>query len=536
MFDYEFYVDVDRDGLFNNGLGNITDYVVSANWSQGLGDAWQDVATAGYMTLLLNNRSGDFGLTDSNAKYYGYLNPGTLVRVKITNNGTTTQMAVLKIRYMRYYPDPTMLENPTEHQVEIVCEDILNEFLKNEFLPELQESVRVDQALTEVFDKSEFIYPYDGAWFYIGTSEIGGPDEIYDYTQENLIDFEEAYTTLNYTGDNLDRGTGARVQSYIRDLMKAEFAGIFYWDIRNEQFKFLHRHHNRVAQKSPFIARTSSFTVEMDDIVRFKSAYGEGLVNDITVNYYPRSVGAAASVVAESSAVPFALAAQSERTIRMRFRDPDNPNASVGARDVIPSQLGVDIIANSKADGTGEDWTRFVVIRNEVNSAEQTETMLFVRKVGDPVYITTMQRRGTPVVSYQRESVNVIDGESRRLYDKHTMSPQTARAIDDNELALTYANHLLSMRKTPDLFFKEITLVAKEADVSEQIQNRTIGDVITVRDSHGASTEYMIVGERHDAQIDRGLHLVTWVLRPIKYGTPFIIGTSEIGGPDILLV
>ena len=535
MFEYQIYLDVDRDGNFSNGLGDITKYVISCDWAQGLNDPWGDIASAAYLTLQIDNHSGDFNLTDPNAKYYSKLNHGTLIRVQMSLNGTTTQAAVLKTNQLTYLPDPAQSENGEAYQLQITCEDPIAQFLSTEFAPKLRENVRVDQALEEIFDQSQFIYPYDGAWFYIGTSEIGGPDIIYDYTQENLIDFEESYTTLNYSGDNLDRGTGTKAQSYIRDLMKAEFSGIFFWDIRSEQFKFYNRHHNRIAQLAPYIARASSYTFDMSDIVRFKSAYGEGLVNDVTINYYPRKVGATQSVVATSSAVPFAIAAKDSRSIRLRAVDPNNTDISVGVKDWILPTMGLDIVGNSMEDGSGEDWTRYLQA-TAIDTAEKTEIIIRVTKVGDPVFITTLQRRGTPLLSYNRETINVTDSESRRLYDKIILPPINARAIDNSQLATHYANQILNTRKLPNLFFKQIAIIAKDPSLSEQIQTRIIGDVITIRDSRSEETDYMIVGEKHDAQIQTGMHTATWTIRPIKYGAPFIIGTSEIGGPDIILV
>ena len=533
-FDYEIYLDVDRDGKFTNGLGDISQYVISCSWGHGLSNPWDSIAAAAGMSIIINNAGGEFGLTDPDATYYGKLTHGSLIRVRVSYNGITTQLTALKIKDIQYLPDASQ-SNGIEHQLQITCEDIVGKFLSQEFNPELKFDVRADEALTEIFEQAEYIYPYDGSWFYIGTSEIGGSDIIYDYAAENHINFEEGYTVLPYSGDNLDRGTGAKIQSYIRDLMKAEFAGIFFWDVRNEQFKFFHRHHNRVAQKSPYIERTSSHTFYMEDIVNAQPVYGEGLANKITVNYYPRKVGTPDSVIAESNATPFAIAAQDSVNIKLRFRDPDNPDASVGGMDVFIPERGLDIIGNSAEDGTGYDWTEFVETGVVTLSAEEIEIRFFVRKVGDPVFITTFQVRGTPLISYQRESIEVLDTESRRLYDKVTRSPDNGRLIADAFTAQQYANHLIGLHRTPDLFYRSITLIPKTPAITEQIQTREIGDIITIHDSHDDNTNYMIVGERHDINLETALHMATWTLRPVKYGNLFLIGTSEIGGPDILL-
>lgn len=536
MFDYEIYVDIDRDGLFANGLGDISKYVISCSWNTGLASPWDDLAGSGRMTLLINNAGGQFGLTDTSSTYYGLINHGSLVRVRIIKDGIKTQMAVLKIKDFQYFAKPDKEKNPMEHQLQIVCEDPIRTFLEQDFTPELRLNVRVDEALTEIFEQAQFIYPYDGAWFYIGTSEIGGSDIIYDYTQEDLLDFEEAYSILPYTGDNMDRGNGVKIQSYLRDILQAEFNGIFFWNVRTEQFKFLHRHHNLIAQKSPFIQRTSSHTFDMRDIASANPAYSKDLVNDVTVNYYPRTVGSPGSVVASSSAVPFALAAGSERFISMRYRDENNPSASIGALDVIPPRIGFDAIGNSEDDGSGDDWTRYLDVDLAHSSGEEALVRVYAKKVGDPIYVTTLQIRGTPIISYQRESVTVVDGESRRLYDRAVLPPISARAISDYDMAEQYANQILGVRKTPDLFMTSITLIPKDETIADQILERTIGDVITIRDSRNEEINYMIVGEKHDIKIEVGMHMTDWILRPIKHGTPFIIGTSEIGGSDIILV
>jgi len=521
VYYYRFKIDTERDASFVGHFNDITDYVNSLTVQQGLMGAWETIANPAYMELTLSNASGDFALEDEGAKYYGKLRRGNLVKAEMSSNALTwTTLAVLKIK------DITPLYSQDgNHQLILKCTDILQDFLSETFIPPLQTDVRIDQILSILHDGAAALWPYETSYQFIGHTSIG--DGRAPYYGADLIDFETAETTLPYYGDNLDKGQGVTVQQYLKEAVEAEIFGIYWFSMRDELFHFLSRYH---------ASDTAVSWIVTDKIMDMPSySYGRDLVNDFAFSYYPRAVGDAHSILYQSDNVPFSIPARSYKTLTLKYRDPNNESATVGALEVDDMVSGTDFIANQESDGSGDDWTRFISV-TLYKGASSTKAVFYNRKVGDPAFMTTLQLRGTPITAYNKETVFGMNDESiagvgldNSLGNDRRSLTQSLSAISTTEFAQDYADFRVNTFGTPEQVLERIRIVVKENDTATkaQVLARTIGDVITVSDSIvGHERDYMIVGEIHNAIPNDGKHTVTYVVRPTNRGALFILDTS----------
>lgn len=512
---YRIQLDSERDWTFGNGLDDISNYVEEISFQHGSDQPYRSIAPAAKMQLKLHNFDGDLDIYNSTALYYDKFRIGTLIRVMARDTSGFVQMAVMKI------VDVTPKIEELDKKLYIQCSDIIGKFLDSEYIAPLQTNVRVDEGLAALHATDKAIYPYESYYAFIefNTVEDGtGPFDGSEFT-----DFEEAETTLLYVGDNLGKDSKIRVSNYVRDCVEAEVNGFYFFDCRNEVFKFFASYH--ASEQSSVWTLVDNFTAEYCKPTKY-------MVNEYTVNYFPRQIGDANSTLYESDSVPFALQAKSSREFTLRYSDPNNQNASVGALEILDPVMGVDIIANSRADGSGTDRTSFIVPSLKKGAASSVLT-LFNRRGGNPVYITTLKLKGTPIEIYNKEALTETNIES--VY-RHERIPdyKNLYGVSDQDTAQAYARFMVDTFGEPSEMLERITVVATADNLSNVI-NRSIGEVITCIDNlKGHEDDYMIVGEQHRINPKTGQHAVTYTLRSVGRGKLFTLGTSYYDEGDVL--
>jgi hypothetical protein len=531
MLHYRILLDTQRNGLFTGYANDITSYVKRISLQFGANAAYEYMATNAYMELVLDNSGGDFNLQNPNAKYYGKVRRGTLVRVQASLNASTwVTLGTLKIQNKT--PSYTM---NGDHELILSATDTIQSFLSQEFIPPLLTNVRVDEILDAAFETTILVWPYESYYQFIGHTSIG--DGRAPFVGSEFTEFETAETTLSFYGDNLDKGDGVSLQDYIKKAVQAEIFGLFYFSPRDELIHFLSRYH----------ASDTGVVWDIDTTITDAPMYTDGrdLVNDYTLSFSPREIGTANSLLWESQSVPIQIAAQESKLIIAKYRNPDFPTAAVGALAVDIPVKGVDLIANSESDGSGEDWTRFLFPSVKYGAAS-SEIRIYNRKVGDPAYITTLQLKGTPITAYDKETVRGYNddsvfglGDDETTGNDRAVGSDTMDAIDDVDFAQSVADFKVNTFGTPITVIERLSIPVKPNDTVTQakVLTTTIGDVINFQDSANShDLDYMIVGERHtiNPQTTPPSHMVTYTLRPTERGSVFIIGESFSDANDTL--
>ena len=475
------------------------------------------------MRLTLNNKDGRYDTHDSTSLYFNLLEAGRLVRIQTTYQNTTVTMSELLILSIT----PQIGEFLREPQVIVVCADKMRQLLGYEYYPNLQQNVRVDEALTALHERAQVVWPSEKAYFFLDQDALDGTQQLYDVSSDT--DFEQARTILAWVGDHQAKERRHVAQVFIRDLLRSEVYGLYFFQPRTGDYRFLNRLHAA--------GETSQATFTTEDALSAPMSHGRhplgfGSLNDMTVRYEPRQLGAVDSVIYENQNVPFSIAAKSTRIIRGRFHDPNNEDTRIGALDVIPPQRQVDITANSESDGTGEDWLEFVIISYFI-TATSIEFTLFVRKVGDPVYITKLQTRGTPLLVYNDETVQARDGASVYSYGHNPFSVSLTTVSDDS-FAQEVADAYMNTFKTPSSYLDRLA-IRVQGEQASIVQTLTIGDAITIHNADEShNLEYLVMGETHKVNLQSGWHDANYVLRPKDTATIFTLDSSELDSPHIL--
>ncbi len=526
IYTYSIDLDIDDDRTYTDGLAALVD-VKGLRWSAGMLAPYDNIAASAELRVTLNNKSGRYSLDDTNALYYNKLLTGRLVRVQTTYQGTTVTMTELVIAEIEQSLGERPGETNPEPEVVLICRDHIKQLLGYEYFPVLQQNVRPDEAFTKLHETANVVWPSEKFYIFVDVDSIDGTLNIYNTTEDT--DFEQALTTLDWVGDHMARNKRHSAQVFIRDLLRSEVYGLYFFDPRTAIYRFYNRRH--AAAQSV----TTTFTTE--DIVAAspsfgRNPFGRGPLNDLTMSYQPRQQGAVDSVIYSNQNVPFAMAAKSTRVIRGRFADPDNPDSRIGAVDVIQPVRGFDFIGNSESDGSGSDWTKFI-IASFVRTATSVEYHFFIRKVGDPVYITTMQARGTPLVVYNEETVNSRDGLSIHS-NGHYQESKSLVAVSDGDYAQRVADMYVNTFSTPRMAIDNCTIGVRETNAGA-VQTLTIGQRITVSNRDEVhNRDYVVVGEKHLADVENGLHQVGYVLRPLDTTATFLIDTSLIDSLDVI--
>jgi hypothetical protein len=449
---------------------------------------------------------------------YAMMNRGMQVRLRATYNGATTTLFQGRISQIQQSAGRS-----TEPTVTLTIEDAMLELLDAEYAPPLLIAPTADTALQRMFDDAVIRWPYSGSYWLLGVpghSELDYTTYLYDH---DVTDFETGITTFEYLGDVGDRGEGISAQGYVRDIIAAEAGGRFWFDTRTNKFKFTNRDHDPL---NDTIAAT--YTESHFDSVTPK--YGEDIVNDLTLTYTSRDVGAEGSVLWTLKSIPFLLKNNNQRKFNARYFDANNEQLNVGGRDIVQSAAGIDYIANLLSDGSSTDMSDRINV--SVESSGNSAKVLVSNNSGLDVYITLLQIRGTPI-TYIEERYQKVDGASiaaNELYPKVI----EVRALDNTSLAELFGDYTVAKFKDPIFRFETAMFNSLNGEtMMDASVNRVIGDKITITDaSTNHDRDYIIVGEQHALTI-AGDHPrdVTWILKPAERESFWVLevaGKSEL--------
>lgn len=415
-------------------------------------------------------------------------------------------------------------------QMEIMCEDALAKLVNIEYEPPLQTDVTTDEVLTEMFDNVVVPYPYLRSFWVLGTdaaSTLGLNTILAD--SSTFLEADTGYTELEYAGDNSDSGRGVMANAFIRDVVAAEMGGRFFFDTRTSKFTFHNR--NRDVLNETIFASLTYDDVEGGDYVD-----GEDVINHVTINYQPRKLGEAAVVIYTATNVPLQIAAGETKTLTARYRDPNQEDARIGAVDCLIPVVGTDIVAgftelNSNAG-------RYLGVSVDFN-AQSAKVALTNSHGWRVMYINTLQLKGTPIYTYDRQFVEVGDANSQVENDTESKRLDIP-LVGDEALITDYAYNVLSRFKDPASLYKNVRFFANKNDTRmANALSMVIGSRIALVDSYlGHDADYVVVGEKHvlTAGGDH-THEVNWIFKPVTRQTFWILGVvgkSELGSTTYL--
>lgn len=456
--------------------------------------------------------------------YQPLMKLGTLCRLRATYNGTTTTF--FTGRLVRKTPSVGRVGNRI---LTLEFEDPTNDMSVGDYKPKLLEDVTVDAAIAPVFDEAKVAYPYSHAYWMLGIpgcSELGETTYIFSPASTS---FDTCYTTLDFVGDISDTtGTGIQQLMFIQQMMDAECGGRFFFNPRTGAFTIHSRNRDTLNDTIAATLTDADFEASNSAMVD-----GDDLENQTTINYQPRAVGAANTVIWEAQGVPIQVGVQQEYKTTASFLELSLGNNRMAAKDVQQAAYGVDIVGNLESDGSGADAFNRLTYSCEINA--NTAEWTIKNAHGDyPVYLTTLQLRGTPITFYDPKSAVALNGDSIR--ENHlAQNSVSVPAISDDETAQSYADYRVAKFGTPSQHFSQIGFVANNSAARmTNMMTLTVGSRISVIDSWtGHDADYIVVGATH--QMSKGgenQHTVTLTVKPVSRETFWVLGVtgkSELG-------
>lgn len=475
------------------------------------------IESLGAIDLTLSSVSVKAGV----GMWGGMLQRGLPMRVRTTYSATTRTMFTGRLQAPRF-----RIGRFSEKLVTLQADDVMLSLLDAEYSPPLLQDTTVDAALDALIESGVAPLPAPFAFWVLGAegfSVLGQTTKLFGAADH--ITFDTGNTTIPYVGDNSGTARGVSAQGFIRELLAAEIGGRFFYQPRTDKFVF----HNRQHDLNP----TPAVSLTGDDFDDYEYLTGDDLINEVAVDYQPRAVGTAGTVIWSKSDRDLQLQPAQTRSFVARYRDPANENARVGGLDVIDPVRGTDYTANSKADGSGVDRTGDLVFSAEVGG---TATTVYVTNLNTSkaLYITKLQVRGTPIYLYEKQTATGADAYSIALYGRQP-DRRSIPLLSTEAMAESVISYLINQFKEPFDRFRSIRVIANHSDGRmTQALARTIGDAITITEAEtNHASDYIIVGEQHQVRAGGDhTHETTWILKPAQRAIYWVLGAtgySELG-------
>jgi len=522
-------LDIDRDYTFDNALDDLTDYTLEASWNYGgvtkLGyvGTYAEMLPPSRSTIRLVDRTGAFNLKDSSATYHGKLKRGVLVRIQalsvfdlLDSDGDTlvdgdgdTLTDVLQYKQLAehriFKVDGTGKLPDGARMITIYAEDPTSNWLQQKYIARLQKNVRIDEIITDTIDDSTLPYPYPLSGAVVDIAIVN--ESAVEYSS-NFIDFNQARTTLDFAGDVEPRDS--TVMAHLVQHLTAEGGGRLFWS-RDAKMVF----HNRYRD---FI-QTTAIDLTDDDIDEAMGENGAQVANHITVNYAVRELGTPATKIAEATNLPIKVEQGSYRNFRLPFRS-FTTDQRIASDTVITPVVGTDVICyDAETSGSVDNDLIYV----DVHRTGAREIQLQINNpspFGDPRskdrWIHTLQVRGTPLISYDRQSAVVFDAESIQDNGKYALELDYA-VIDDADFAESLGLYTLKRYATLVDTIGSITMTVHDGNIPD-LYYIDIGSILHIDSTQeNVDEEFVVIGQEWQMIADNSQRsMVTIHVKPLN--------------------
>jgi len=269
--------------------------------------------------------------------------------------------------------------------------------------------------------------------------------------------------------------------------------------------------------------------IDLDYEMSATSAY-----NHVEVTCYPRTIGTAYEILGRlDQAEAPGIEPGGSVTYEITFRDPSNSAVTLGGKSVITPVATTDYTCTSDEAGEGDDLTSDVTVSNCDKYGDRVSVTL---DNGGAViaYIQTLEVRGLAVRALESITVTATNDEEpvRRLrVDAPLMSSQ----VDAQNLA----DYLLSYYADPLHDIKSVEIFANSnATFMAAVRDLDLCDRVVITESQTGldAQAAFIYAMHHDIEQGRIHRLSFDVEQPYEYsGDPFTVGTSVVGGTDVVI-
>ena len=522
-------LDIDRDYTFDNALDDLTEYTLEASWNYGgvtkLGyvGTYAEMLPPSRSTIRLVDSTGAFNLKNTSATYHGKLKRGVLVRIQalsvfdlLDSDGDTlvdsdgdTLTDVLQYKQLAehriYKVDGTGKLPDGARMITIYAEDPTANWSQQKYIARLQKNVRIDEIITDTIDDSTLPYPYPLSGAVVDIAIVN--ESAVEYSL-NFIDFNQARTTLDFAGDVEPRDS--TVMAHLVQHLTAEGGGRLFWS-RDAKMVFHDRYRDFI--------QTTAIDLTDNDIDEAMGENGAQVANHITVNYAVRELGTPATKIAEATNLPIKVEQGSYRNFRLPFRS-FTTDQRIASDTVITPVVGTDVICYNAETSGSVDNDLIAIGVDRIGAREIVFSVNNPSTFGDPRskdrWIHTLQVRGTPLISYDRQSVVLFDAESIQDNGKYPLELDYA-VIDDADFAESLGRYTLKRYATLVDTIGSITMTVHLDNVPD-ICMMDIGSILHIDSTQeNVDEEFVVIGQEWQMIADNSQRsMVTIHVKPLN--------------------
>ena len=522
-------LDIDRDYTFDNALDDLSEYTLEASWNYGgvtkLGyvGTYAEMLPPSRSTIRLVDSTGAFNLKNTSATYHGKLKRGVLVRIQalsvfdlLDSDGDTlvdsdgdTLTDVLQYKQLAehriYKVDGTGKLPDGARMITIYAEDPTANWSQQKYIPRLQTNVRIDEIITDTIDDSTLPYPYPLSGAVVDIAIVN--ESAVEYSL-NFIDFNQARTTLDFAGDVEPRDS--TVMAHLVQHLTAEGGGRLFWS-RDAKMVFHDRYRDFI--------QTTAIDLTDDDIDEAMGENGAQVANHITVNYAVRELGTPATKIAEATNLPIKVEQGSYRNFRLPFRS-FTTDQRIASDTVITPVVGTDVICYDAETSGSVDNDLITIGVDRIGAREIVFSVNNPSTFGDPRskdrWIHTLQVRGTPLISYDRQSAVVFDAESIQDNGKYPLELDYA-VINDADFAESLGLYTLKRYATLVDTIGSITMTVHDGNIPD-LYYIDIGSILHIDSTQeNVDEEFVVIGQEWQMIADNSQRsMVTIHVKPLN--------------------
>ena len=554
MIQYKVELDITRTGLFDHPLADITNRVRDSivfstgyqSGSQIVNNAMALVAPSNSMQITLDNRDGAFNYDSlgsngiTGADFHNLIAQSIMLRLSMTYDG-------IPHRYTFYTNNISVPIGQDGQQTAIVtANDVAHRLQAIRYEPPVEQNKRTSDAILDFFKNADIFLPYSSDFFILdvskltpdagilGTLPIVNPQDrinrkLYDADTNvsNFVEVETGVGILEYVGDNIreipeDHQLRNNGLAYVYDVCMGEAFGRLYFNPRDNKFHFHNRHHD--------INTNSSLLLTSHDIIDVNIRQST-VANDVRIFFTPRELGDADEIIFSAiSSAKVTVAPEDTVKVGIQYRDPNNRREAISAISFIQPVESTDIIilnennndvtnlvySGAKLDATGGE----IILRNRTSQT---------------VRVTKLQVRGRPIYMNDQPYARATDGVSVFFHNHIPLPNVTINYCFDQDFAQSIADFMIRQYGTMRRAAESVTVMLREDNFID-IMGVDIGDGITLYDEDSNHTsDYIIMGERHQIDIASGAHQLTYILRSKDTVAYFALDRDELDNQDVIL-
>src|SRR5579871_5148 len=494
-------IDWNRNGSYTDTNDDVTSFVISANWTLGMQQAYQDCADNSVLKLVLNNSDKRFSPENGSSPLAGNLLPFRPVRIQ-SNDGTT-----IRTHWVGWIdsiqPSVGMYK---ERLVTIVASGPLQLLKATETQLGLQQNQSTDQIIAQLIKEVVFPPALSKAWVLerVGNSELDQTTVLADITLYSNLDTGNlvlAVAADNWVNDggpsNIPKNT-FDVSQAIQDITGAEH-GKFLFD-RTGLALFWNRYHLLQGENS-----VATFSDTMHDLT-YTFAGIDQIKNEIIVVCHPRTVSTSTTDVLWQlpSNTVIRVEPGQTRTVYIKYEDATSAKR-IGANNVSVTNLAFDPSIGGTATAS---------VTPDANGANLT----FVNSGTTPAVVTQCTVQGSKITDLGEMEVRSFDETSIVNFGRRTLRINLP-SIDNINDAQYIADFERIRRSQAIGMVTSITLLSsgqQPSTLQAQQLARTLGDHITITETQtGHTADYYIIGEAHELTNSTLLWKTTWFLEPV---------------------